>query len=68
MISGRPELYVELIEPLGHEAHQRNEAFGVAYAAVSNKFTRAFAEEFCSVEGHIDWCKLLAFNSGSARV
>jgi hypothetical protein len=34
---------------------------------VLNKFTLAFTQEFCEVDGRIEWSKLLVFNSGSAK-
>lgn len=65
LISGREDLYVELIEPLGHQARERNEAFSKAYAAVLNRFTRDVLQGYCSEAGELDWKKLLKFNSGS---
>jgi len=51
------------VEPLGHEAKERNESFYEEYAKVVNQFTQAFMRDFC-VAGNIDWQKLVAFNSG----
>lgn len=68
LISGRQNLYVDLIEPIGECALARNEAFSKSYDAVLNKFTLSFTQEFCTPAGHIDWGKLLVFNSGSSRV
>ena len=62
-ISGDAELYTKIIEPLGHRARERNEAFAEAYARVINQFTQAFTEEFCTAEGAIDWDRLVRFNS-----
>lgn len=67
LISGHPNLYVDLIEPLGHQALARNEAFCDSHSAVLNKFTLAFSQDFCTSDGHIDWARLLVFNSGSSR-
>lgn len=66
LISGDSQLYVEIVDPLGHDARQRNEAFGKEYAKVVNQFTREFINEFCSADGAIDWSKLVVFNSGTA--
>lgn len=63
LISGSENLYIDIIEPIGHKAKQKNEEFLEAYAAVVNKFTLEFAQRFC-VDGKIDWKKLLEFNSG----
>lgn len=62
-ISGDPNLYVELIEPLGHQAQQKNEAFSIEYGRILNLFTLEFASQF-SLNGSIDWQRLLRFNSG----
>ena len=62
-ISGDETLYTRIVEPLGHEAKERNESFYEEYAKVVNQFTQAFMRDFC-VAGNIDWQKLVAFNSG----
>lgn len=64
-ISGDPNLYTELIEPLGYQAKEKNDEFAQSYAQVINKFTREFANEFCTKAGDIDWEKLVRFNSGA---
>lgn len=61
-ISGNPNLYLEIIEPLGHMAKKRNEEFLEAYSQLINKFTLEFAKEFCE-DGKIIWDKLVKFNS-----
>ena len=63
LISGVDNFYIDIIEPIGHKAKQKNEEFFEAYATVLNKFTLEFANRFC-IEGKIDWKKLLEFNSG----
>jgi hypothetical protein len=63
LISGNDQLYIEIIEPLGHQAKQHNESFQKEYARLINLFTQEFLQEFC-INGHIDWHKLVQFNSG----
>lgn len=63
-ISGSPDLYVDIIEPLGHQAKLRNDAFDRAYAKVVNRFTESFIADFC-VDGAIDWPGLVTFNSAA---
>jgi hypothetical protein len=63
-ISGDPNLYIELIEPLGHKAKERNDDFVKSYSLMINKFTKEFIIEFCKETGEIDWDKLVYFNSG----
>jgi Type II restriction endonuclease EcoO109I len=64
-ISGDADLYTNLIEPLGHKAEQKNEAFYEAYAPMINRFTHEFVENFCDQKGAIDWKKLVQFNSSN---
>lgn len=62
-ISNDPELYVKIIEPLGHMAHQQNEVFEDAMNRMLTRFTIEFGQDFCLPDGSIDWQKLLKFNS-----
>lgn len=63
-ISGDPELFTEIIEPLGYRAKEKNEEFLQSYAQMINLFTIEFAAGFCNSTGQIDWKKLVEFNSG----
>ncbi len=62
-ISGENSLYLDIIEPLGHKAKERNENFHQEFVKVVNQFTREFLEEFCLMTGEIDWEGLVRFNS-----
>jgi hypothetical protein len=64
-ISGSESLYVDIVEPLGTDARQHNEAFEQAYALVVNRMTRTVVADFLDGNAAIDWPRLLAFNSGS---
>lgn len=64
-ISGNKDLYVDIIEPLGHKAKERNEAFMESYSKMLNKFVREFTTDFCNDDGAINWTKLVKFNSGA---
>ena len=66
-ISGNDNLYLEIIEPLGHKARERNDDFQILYNQMINKFTRDFSNEFCNTEGIINWEKLVEFNSGRKK-
>lgn len=66
-ISGDDRLFVDIVEPLGHQAKERNKAFLGEYAKIVNLFTREFMDEFC-IDGVIDWDKLVRFNSGKKAV
>jgi hypothetical protein len=63
-ISGEDSLYIDLIEPLGYLAKERNEDFIESYSKMINRFTKEFADTFCKKNGEIDWKKLVIFNSG----
>lgn len=65
-ISGNENLYTEIIEPLGHKAKERNEAYLTSYSNMINKFVRQFTNDFCNNNGEILWEKLVRFNSGRA--
>jgi hypothetical protein len=58
-------LYVDLIEPLGHEAKQHNERYLSARNQTHNRLTRQLLIDFCTENGEINWAKLLQFNSGN---
>jgi hypothetical protein len=62
LISDSDTLYTDIIEPLGHQAKEKNEEFLKAYAKVINQFTLKFAQDFCD-DGVINWQKIVEFNS-----
>lgn len=62
-ISGDSELYTKLIKPMGHKAKEKNDEFSEEYAAVINRFTAEFQQQFCAPDGKIDWECLARFNS-----
>jgi hypothetical protein len=61
-VSGDNRLFVDIIEPLGYRAKERNAAFSQEYDRIVNLFTGEFLQEFC-IDGNIDWEKLVRFNS-----
>lgn len=66
-ISGNDELYLQIIEPLGTKAKEKNDTFMVSYSNCINKFTREFTLTFCKESGEIDWEKLTQFNSSKNK-
>ena len=64
-ISGNIDLYIKIIEPLGHKAKERNDEFFQSYSQMINKFTLEFGKEFCDKNGSIAWKKLVTFNSST---
>jgi Type II restriction endonuclease EcoO109I len=63
-ISGDDDLYTAIIEPLGFQAKERNEAFQIEYGKVVTRFTAEFIKDFCTPEGEIVRERLVQFNSG----
>jgi hypothetical protein len=66
-ISGNENLYLDIVEPLGHKARERNAEFQKLYNQRINIFTKEFANNFCNENGDIDWKKLVEFNSGKKK-
>ena len=62
-ISGSSDLYIEIIEPLGAKAKERNDEFIQSYSQIINRFTLEFANNYCDIDGAINWDKLVKFNS-----
>lgn len=66
-ISGVPNLYLDIIEPLAFKAKERNEDYNFEYAKQLNIFTQQFSKEFC-INGIINWEKIVKFNSGKEKM
>jgi hypothetical protein len=65
-VSGNPNLYTEIVEPLGHKAKEKNEAFLEEYANIINRFTAEFLKDFCdSQTGAILWDEVIKITSGA---
>ncbi len=62
-VSGSDRLFVEIIEPFGYQAKERNEELVLEYSRILNLFTQEFMDDFC-IDGRINWEKLVRFNSG----
>lgn len=65
-ISGNANLYLEIIEPLGHRAREQNDVFREGYAQIINRFTAEFLTDFCH-DGKIGWDLLVQYNSAAER-
>ena len=65
LISNDRDLYTRIIEPLGHNAKQRNDDFTRNYGAVINRFSLEFTQQFCDDTGAIDWDKLVRYSSAA---
>ncbi len=63
-ISGDPDFFIKIIEPLGHRSKERNDEFWKAYHQKINLFDQEFKGIFMKNDGSIDWEKIVKFNSG----
>ena len=63
-ISGNADFYIDVIEPLGHQAKKRNDAFAEKYDQVLTLFSQEFASTYC-VNGKIEWNKIVVLGSSS---
>ena len=66
-ISGDKGLYLDIIDPIGHKAKQKNDEFLESYAQIVNKLTLEFSQKFCD-DGKINWGKLVMYNSGFEKI
>ncbi len=64
-VSGDPNLYLEIIEPLSVDAKKRNDEFRVEYAKKINVFVGEFIAKYTLHDGRVDWEKIVKMNSGS---
>jgi len=63
-IGGNANIYIDIIEPLGHKARERNESYLKHYSEKINIFVKEFIEIFCNKNGSIEWEELVKYNSG----
>jgi hypothetical protein len=66
-IGGDENIYMDIIEPLGHKAQECNKDYLEKYACMKNRFVKKFIDLFCDNDGKIDWNKLVEFNSGKKQ-
>ena len=66
LISGEPDLYMDIIEPIGHRAKEFNDEFYTKRANAMNRMVREFTEQFCKADGSIDWAKIVTLVSKNA--
>jgi hypothetical protein len=66
-VTGGEKFYLDIIEPLGYKAKEKNDAFYKEYAKVLNRFTRDFSNAYCLEDGAIDWEKIVKLNSKTRK-
>jgi hypothetical protein len=62
-ISGDPEFYIKIVEPIGHKAKERNVEFLAQYELVVDDFTDLFRQHFCDAQNAIMWEALVRLSS-----
>jgi hypothetical protein len=62
-ISGDDQLYIRIVEPIGHRAKERNDEFLARYEVVVDQFTEEFRRHFCDANNLIQWDKLTKVSS-----
>jgi len=68
LISENPDLYTDIVGPIGYEAKKHNDDFLGKRNGIANLLTSQFINDFCdSKTGLIDWVKLIQFNSGNYK-
>ncbi len=65
LISDDPNLYIDLIEPLGYKAEEHDKFFKEEIANLYNRCIREFTNDFCESSGAINWPRLVKFVSGN---
>lgn len=63
LISGEPSLFIDIIDPLGTRAKEKNEEYHMKYSSMINKFTKEFIEDYCKNTGEINWEKIVIMNA-----
>lgn len=66
-VSGMPELYKDIIEPLGHKAKEKNDEYLESYSKMINKFTQEFMNDYCNSDYSINWNKIVEHNSATIK-
>ena len=67
-ISGLETLYIDIIDPIGHNAKEHNEKYAQEKGKIVNKFTKEFLDRFVDNDFLINWNKLVEFNSGNKDI
>lgn len=65
-ISGDPNLYRDMIEPIDRKAREKDDTLKAAYSAKVNEMTQDFMRNFMT-NNQVDWIKLVEFVSKSNK-
>lgn len=67
-ISNDPNLYIDIIEPVGYRAKYHDDQFNKEKGKIINLLTKEFIDKFCDQYGNIDWQRLIKANSGNLNM
>lgn len=67
-ISGSKKLFLDIIEPLGTDAHIKNEQYKHEYDKMITKFTLEFGKKYCTEDGNIKWESIVMLNSETKEI
>ncbi len=67
LITDIPTFYIDIIEPLGYKAKEKNDMFYLEYSKVINRFTKNFLNDFCFQDGGINWERIVEYNSSRKK-
>jgi hypothetical protein len=62
-ISGDDNLYIDIVEPLGHKALEKNTEYSIEYGAIQTKLTADFTAKYCDKSYKIKWEEIVKINS-----
>ncbi|MCX7989886.1 MAG: PmeII family type II restriction endonuclease [Aquificaceae bacterium] len=63
LISGVESFYIDIVEPIGYRAKEKNESYRTRYDAALNRLVKEFVELFCRQDGSVDWQRVVRFTS-----
>ena len=66
-ITGDDNFYLKLITLMKDVPAKHRKKYTLLWDAAVNRFTKQFIDEFCSIDGNIDWEKLVKFVSEEKR-
>ncbi|RMH00496.1 MAG: cytosolic protein, partial [Aquificota bacterium] len=67
LISGIESFYIDVVEPIGRNAKEKNETYKKEYDKLINRLVKEFTNSFCKDDGSVSWEKLLKFNSSTEK-
>lgn len=67
LISGIESFYIDIVEPIGYKAREKNQTYITEYNKLINRLAKEFMADFCEQDGSINWQKLLSFNSCASK-